>query len=719
MASEKKNDIEAGNPVELTPTDTDETPKPLSKTITNLSERLSKQVRSMLPSRKPHQASTSKLPGDIGLTTMACILRSLVIADDMVGVSAMIRLVEDRNFDKTEAFTIQDVAGNGLLQIAALKNRKSMTETLLKEGFDINYVDDNHGTALQAAIYMDSREVSDVLLDKEWNINVETTGGYYGCALQVATYKGSDHYINLLLGRGIKDDVCIPKSKYGTSLQAAARTGVPSIVEKILKLNFDVNAEFGVYGGALQAAAKGKYTSDTEYLRSLSRGHVLREDTGVRRQTSKDQVDYLEVAKILVEKKAKVNASGGRLGSPINAAASSGDPSMLEFLLDKDKNSSYDDGQKKAMYNRALLSAITQEFNKKRRGLVEELIRGGADVDCEVGSSTPLAAAAAMNDLEVVKYLLEKVKDKDLKKFMDAKSGIYGSALHAALSAPKPADQTALHLIKKGANLSKEEHKYGNILHLAAFANLDEVVQLLLKQNEPKVEIDALDNNDQTALHIAAYRGYHKVVDVLLKSGATANMKDVWGNTPLHIVEDELENDGHPVPSLHDLRKTKEKLLRALVLENKQQTGSPVEGPYLSKKPQASESLPKKAKPVFESPQWNPGLKFRASIVDFLDIEDREHIKIRDLLIDDLLYKDGAIDAKMDEKGLIDSKKGKLKLRWIHLPANNVCHNSTSKLSALTFADDLGTGILIITNIVVTRAYIVLDVNKGSLAAKV
>jgi ankyrin repeat protein len=681
MAPDSMRDIEAGNPVDSTTTDTDEASKPVVRTMSEMVSHSAKQVRSWLPGPKPDQTSLSELPQDIGLTTMACILRSLVVANDVDGAARMIRLINVRGYDKFEAFTIQDVAGNGLLQIAALNNRKSMAEELLDNGFDINYVDDNHGTALQAAIYMNYGDVVRVLLDEKRRVDVNTTGGYYGCALQVATFKGSEDFVDQLIDRGVKEDICIPKSKFGTSLQAAARTGLPSILEKILELRYNVNAKFGVYDGALQAAAKGNYTSDTKNLRSLSRGHVLREDTGVPRQTSKKPVEYQKVAEILVGKGAKVNACGGRLGSPVNAAASSGDLPLLKFLLAEDKDSSYPDGpeQRQAVYDRALLSAITQKFNTERLELVQELIRGGADVNCAAGSHTPLAAAAAMNDLKVVKHLLGEVKDEELKKeFMDAKSGIYGTALHAALSAPKPADETARYLISEGANLSIEDHEYGNILHLAAFANLDKVVQLLLEKNEknePKVEIDALDRNDQTALHIAAYRGYYEVVDTLLKSGAKANMEDVWGNTPLHIVEDEIENDGHPVPSLQGLRRTKERLLKVSVQENKQQGGDPVPGPYNKKQSQATELQQQKAKPVFESPKWNPGLKFPASIVDFLDFEGQEYVLVKDLPIDDLLYKRDAIKDKMARES-----KYKFKLRWIHLPANNVCHSFESHI---------------------------------------
>jgi hypothetical protein len=66
---------------------------------------------------------------------------------------------------------------------------------------------------------------------------------------------------------------------------------------------------------------------------------------------------------------------------------------------------------------------------------------------------------------------------------------------------------------------------------------------------------------------------------------------------------------------------------------------------------------------------------------------------IEELLVEDLLYKKGAIPA--EGKAITGKSESKLKLRWIHLPTNNVCQSFAFTLrSALTHADDLGTGIL-------------------------
>ncbi len=158
------------------------------------------------------------------------------------------------------------------------------------------------------------------------------------------------------------------------------------------------------------------------------------------------------------------------------------------------------------------------------------------------------------------------------------------------------------------------------------------------------------------------------MVKILLEKKADANLKDVWGDIPLDIVGDVIGRESHPVPSLQGLTKIREMLLKKLACSNEQQITGPFPGPIVAKRPEYPKSESQKAKPVFESPKWNPGLKFYAKIVDFLDMKEQEHVLVKDLAIDDLLYKNDAIKETMDE-----FEKGyHRKLRWIHLPTNNV-----------------------------------------------
>jgi hypothetical protein len=88
------------------------------------------------------------------------------------------------------------------------------------------------------------------------------------------------------------------------------------------------------WGTTLQAVAKGDYTEATAKLRQLSRGRVLSQANQIDRKKGTESTDYLKVATILLAEGAKVNVKpSGRLQTPINAAASSGQCKMLKPFL--------------------------------------------------------------------------------------------------------------------------------------------------------------------------------------------------------------------------------------------------------------------------------------------------------------------------------------------------------------------------------------------------
>jgi hypothetical protein len=85
-----------------------------------------------------------------------------------------------------------------------------------------------------------------------------------------------------------------------------------------------------------------------------------------------------------------------------------------------------------------------------------------------------------------------------------------------------------------------------------------------------------------------------------------------------------------------------------------------------------------KAKPVFTMPSWVPGLGFRATIVDIWeseaktdcgDTEVQECLLLKKPKVDEILYNKAIVDAIMKYDKPMGAKE---KVRWIHLPTNNV-----------------------------------------------
>jgi ankyrin repeat protein len=74
------------------------------------------------------------------------------------------------------------------------------------------------------------------------------------------------------------------------------------------------------------------------------------------------------------------------------------------------------------------------------------------------------------------------------------------------------------------------DHTPPEIIRFAAINAADQVRDALSRNPG---QINAVDQNGETALNIAAYRGYPEIVDLLISSGAEIDRPDKDGYTPL------------------------------------------------------------------------------------------------------------------------------------------------------------------------------------------
>ncbi|RDW58477.1 hypothetical protein BP5796_12407 [Coleophoma crateriformis] len=736
-----------------------------------------RMVSSELLTQSPSQPSPST---EVSPKSQVASLLCLYVTENNINMlKYQMKSLKENDMLESAGFATQDAAGNGLLQIAALRGHLKILKALLEQGFNINALDRNHGTALQAAIYMGHKDIYEELLNwgkrpknledvpgqephhsplprqptamkqekvvenTRGEIEVNTKGGYYGCALQVAAYRANCELVRQLID--LKANVNLCGGKYGYPLQAAVRTGSMGVVEPILsETNINVNAKGGIYSTALQAVARGEYRT-RKALPEIARGQVLKQlvqdsegNNLARDELAKDSKgqpvarkgrdpkasEYVRIAEELFKKGALLDGGKGKLDNPINAAASSGSQPMLNLMLDnfKDKSKISEGWNKEEsdVLTKALLTAITQA-PKNPIDLAELLIQEGARIQYDRSidlPNLPLEAAATKNWFEVVKYLL-KVKDKS-GNIADtlAISGIHGTALRAAIAAAasrpehenialclieniaeqwgkketfqlspgnlNTVERGSFHSIDKqwsqqpirrdthGKKLdwTKFDAEYGNILQLATFAGLKETVSLLLAYGaEPNVR----DTSQRTALHIAAWSGFPQIVRLLLNAESSVradyDARDEWGATPLDQAKESLDRGGHPGATETNLQEVIQILRNAMRDTDSEKPGTEFRGPKRNVAPVQKE--PKVfAKSVFSMPFWIPGVGFRASILDIWETNNEEWLLQKKPKIEKLLYHKAVLDGIMTPSGKTDKRENKL--RWIHIPTNNM-----------------------------------------------
>ena len=161
-----------------------------------------------------------------------------------------------------------------------------------------------------------------------------------------------------------------------------------------------------------------------------------------------------------------------------------------------------------------------------------ELIDSGLNPEVrDFENWTPLHWTTARDQSSTAEMLLKKRVDPNPKN-IDAQT-----PLHEAANWDSP--EVATVLIHNGADVSLEDYNGMNPLHSAAFHGHSDVAFVILLEAEP--DLDATDNDGDTALHGSAQNGNSEIASGLVEAGANVHATDNDGWTPLHEAARESE----------------------------------------------------------------------------------------------------------------------------------------------------------------------------------
>ena len=441
-------------------------------------------------------------------------------------------------------------AGISELADAAEMRDMDAVRSLLAEGGNPNIGQSDGTTALHWAAYHSDTTMAERLVQAGTEVNAKN---HYGVSpLSLACANGNADLVRLLLNAGADANAVLVGGE--TVLMTAARTGNLESVHALLEAGADPNAVERNSQTALMWASAEGHAPVVEALIDAGAGPGVALDSGFNALFFAVREGRADVVRTLIGAGVDVNEPLHRKGrpqyqyansgmSPLILAIENGHFALAVALLEegadpndqrtgytplhtitwvrKPKNSDY--GSDPAPEGSGNLSSLQ---------FVQTLVAMGADVNARLASgkpqapkiniegATPFLFAADKADVPLMKVLLELGADPFLPNVENT------SPLMAAagLGTTAPLEEAG----------TEEE----------AF----EATKLLLDLG---ADINALDDNGETAMHGAAYGSFPSVIQMLADRGADPELwrqPNKHGWTPLFIAEGYRPGNFKPAP---------------------------------------------------------------------------------------------------------------------------------------------------------------------------
>jgi len=430
--------------------------------------------------------------------------------------------------------------GNSPLADAAERMDGPAIRGLLESGVDVNASQIDGMTALHWAAYRDDTDIARLLLNAGANAKAENRYGL--TALSLACQNGNATLVELLLAAGVDPNTSLRGGE--TVLMTAARTGRIGPVKALLSHGAKVDSKEQHGQTALMWAAAEGHSAVVELL--IAAGADYRTplpDSGFTPLFFAVREGHLDVVRVLLKagidlndtmQPGKSSGKGPRKGmSPLLLAVENGHFELAEALLEAGADPNDQRSGFTALHNLTWVRKPNHgdgddgdpppigSGNVSSLQLVRKLVQHGADVNARLKTgrsgrgllsrvgATPFLLAASTDDAALMRLLIELGADP-----------LLGNADHCT---PLMA-ASGVGTIAPGEEAGTEPEAI-------------EAVQLALDLGG---DINAVDDNGETAMHGAAYKSLPKVVQLLAQRGAKIevwNHKNKYGWTPLEIAE--------------------------------------------------------------------------------------------------------------------------------------------------------------------------------------
>jgi ankyrin repeat protein len=451
---------------------------------------------------------------------------------------------------------------------------------LLKQHADVNAPEADGTSALHWAVRQDDREMADRLIKA--GANVKAANRYGVTPLYLACVNGSAAMIAKLLDAGADANAATTEGE--TALMTVARTGNVEAAKVLLAHGADVNSkeQWRQQTPLMWAVAESHPEMAQEFIAHGADVNARQVTWNWERQMTKEPREKwmplggltpllfaarqgcLDCTRILVKSGAEINGADPNNVSPMLMAVINGHHDVAAFLLYQGADPNIaDETGRTALYAAVDMHTMPEsnrpspngiENNITSMDLIHALLAKGANVNAQLKKMQP--------------YRTKLDRGDDM---------MLGTGTTPLLRAAKAGDTEAIQtLLAKGAD-PKTPTKFG-IAPLMAAAGLGtkeedttgrkktetEAIGSIKLVMDAGAEVNAVDNQGDTALHGAAQKGWDHVVQFLVDHGAKLDAKDKKGHTPLDAAMGLMGNGGFD-GSRQDVHESTAALLRKLM----------------------------------------------------------------------------------------------------------------------------------------------------------
>ena len=447
---------------------------------------------------------------------------------------------------------------------AAERNDQAAIRELLDSTIDVNQSQVDGMTALHWAVYHDATEIVALLVAAGADVKVANRYGVTPLAL--ACQNGNEEVVRLLLDKGADPDAALHGGE--RPLMTAARTGRIGPVKALLDHGANVNAKEKHGQTAIMWAAADGHAEVVQALIDAGADFKTPQPSGFTPLLFAVREGRIETVRVFLKAGADVGEAIEPTKKPPHRAAPAGTTPLtiavenghFELALELVKAGAEPNDQRSGFAPLHMISWV----RKPNRG------------DDEDGDPSP-AGSGSVTSLQFVREMVARGADVNLRLKRGASGrGILtrrGSTpfLMACVTADLPLMRT---LVELGADPTIPNSENATPLLAAAGVGTrapgeeagtePEVIEALTSLIELGADVNAVDDNGETAMHGAAYKSLPKAVEFLASHGAKIdvwNRKNEYGWTPLLIAEGYRVGNFKPseetIVAIHDvLRKS-------------------------------------------------------------------------------------------------------------------------------------------------------------------